>query len=238
VTNVSQPTLMLFPAPGATGRSPAVVVCPGGGYGGLVINREGVEIAQWLNSFGMTAIVLKYRVPNNQEGAFQDIERAVRLVRSHAEDWGIDPRRTGVIGFSAGGHLCARLSTNFETPAYSPIDALDALSCRPDFTILVYPAYLEKADHPYESNEHLGTLADELPIGPNIPPTFIVHSEDDPKFVGGSKLYHAALDSAHVPNEFALYPTGGHGYGLRSTGDAKAWPERCKAWLKGITKSL
>ena len=232
LSNVSVPTLTLFKAPGVTGPTPVVVVCPGGGYGGLVINREGTEIAAWLNSLGLTAVVLKYRVPQNQDGAFQDIERAVRLVRSHADDWSIDPKRTGVIGFSAGGHLCARLDSNFATAAYPPTDAVDTLSCRPDFAILVYPAYLEKADHPYESNEHLGVLADEIPIGPDIPPTFLVHSEDDPKFVGGTKLYHAALDSAHLANEFALYPTGGHGYGIRSTGEAKAWPEACKAWLQ------
>lgn len=221
ITNVSLPTLTVFRAAQRDTPAPAVVVCPGGGYGILAFNKEGTEVAAWLNTLGITAVVLKYRVPGNRDGAFQDIQRAVRVVRSHATDWGIDPARVGVLGFSAGGHLCARLSTDAAHVAYAALDAVDALPSRPDFAILVYPAYLQ----------HEGKVSPELPVSAQTPPTLIVHTEDDTGFVPGSKIYHAALDAAGVPNAFELFATGGHGYGLRCTKDAKVWPERTAAWL-------
>jgi acetyl esterase/lipase len=167
---------------------------------------------------------LKYRVPNNREGALQDIQRALRLARSHAAEWSIDPKRLGVIGFSAGGNLAAKASADFDPPAYAPIDGVDQLSCRPDFAILVYPAYLD-------SN---GKLAPDLNVTAKTSPTLIIHNEDDTKYVTGSKVYHAALDAAKVPNEFKLYATGGHGYGLHCTKDARAWPDDALKWLRGI----
>ena len=231
IRNVSHPILTIVkPSPPLAGPTPAFVICPGGGYGILAYDKEGTEIAAWLASLGVTGIILKYRVPGNPDGALQDIERAVRLVRVHATEWNVDPKKVGVIGFSAGGHLCARLSTNFATDAYPALDDTDKESCRPDAVVLVYPAYLEKT----QDKEHLGILAPGLPMSALIPPTLIVHNEDDPNFIAGSKLYHAALDEAGTPNEFALYPTGGHGYGLRCTKDAKDWPNRCKAWLEKI----
>lgn len=139
ITHVSRPMLTLYKAPEQAGKPvPAIIICPGGGYGSLAYNKEGSEIAEWLNSIGVTGVVLKYRVPDNRDGAFQDIQRAMRLLRTHAQAWNIDPARVGVIGFSAGGHLCVRLSTQFNEAAYAPIDAADQLSCRPDFTLLVY----------------------------------------------------------------------------------------------------
>jgi acetyl esterase/lipase len=220
ITHVSRPTLTLFPA--SKKDSPAIIVCPGGGYSYVVHDKEGTEIAAWLNSAGVGALVLKYRVPNNRDGALQDIQRALSLARAHAAEWNIDPKRLGVIGFSAGGHLAAKASTQFDARTYPAIDAVDRQSCRPDFALLVYPAYLDKD----------GKVAPDLNLKANIPPTLIIHTEDDKNYVGGSKVYHAALDEAKVPNEFRLYPTGGHGYGLRATRDARAWPQAALEWLQ------
>ena len=224
LTNVSEPDLTVFRAPSATASTPAVIICPGGGYQILAINKEGSEIAAWLNTLGITGVVLKYRVPNNRDGALQDIQRAVRLVRARQKEWNIDATRVGVMGFSAGGNLCARLSTTCGTASYPAIDDTDQLDDRPDFVVLVYPAYLGDK----------GRLAQNLTISTKIPPSFITQAEDDKNYVPGTKLYVEALAAAKVTHEFALYPTGGHGYGLHSAMDAKAWPDRCAAWLKTI----
>lgn len=225
ITNVSRPTLSIFPAPGNNESAPAMIVCPGGGYNYVVIDKEGTEIAAWLNSNGITALVLKYRTPNNRVGAFQDIQRAVSLTRAHAAGWKIDPKRLGVIGFSAGGHLSAKASTLFDQRSYPVVDEIDQLSYRPDCAVLVYPAYLD---------DRKGGLSPDLNLKANVPPTLLIHNEDDEKFILGSKLYNAALDEAKLPHEFVLYPTGGHGYGLHCTKDAKAWPDAAAQWLKKI----
>jgi len=225
ITNISHPTLTVFPAPKKDAPAPAMIVCPGGGYSYVVYDKEGTEIAAWLNSAGITALVLKYRTPHNRDGALQDIQRALSLVRAHSSEWNIDPKRLGVIGFSAGGNLSAKASTHFDERTYPAIDEIDQQSCRPDFAVLVYPAYLDDKE---------GHVASDLNLKAKIPPTLIVHTEDDKTFVPGSKLYHAALDEAKVPNEFLLYPTGGHGYGLRCTKDAKAWPQAALEWLHKI----
>jgi len=217
------PTLTPFMATNGTGA--AMIICPGGGYNYVVIDKEGTEIAAWLNSNGISAAVLKYRVPHNRNGAFQDVQRSLSVVRAHAAEWNIDPKRIGIIGFSAGGNLAAKASTSFDQRAYSVIDAVDQQSCRPDFAVLVYPAYLDDRN---------GHISPDLNLQADIPPTLIVHSEDDKTFAPGSKLYDAALTSAKIPHKFLLYPTGGHGYGLRCTKDAKAWPEAAVAWLRGI----
>jgi acetyl esterase/lipase len=222
LTDVNEPTLAVFKAPATDKPTPAVIVCPGGGYGILAYNKEGTEVAAWLNTIGITGIVLKYRVPGNQDGAFQDIQRAIRLVRQNAADWNIAPQHVGVMGFSAGGHLSARLSTNHGQPTYSPLDAADEKPLRPDFAILVYPAYLAQGS---------GKLSDGLPVNDKTPPTFIVHTEDDKSFITGSKRYHDALKAAQVTNEFFLCATGGHGYGLRSNKEVGEWPKKCQAWL-------
>ena len=222
ITNVSRPTVALFPAPKKERPAPAMIVCPGGGYGYVVIDKEGSEIAAWLNAHGISALVLKYRNPNNRAGALQDVQRALSLARARASEWNLDPRRIGVIGFSAGGHLAARASTQFGERAYPALDAVDQQSCRPDFAVLVYPAYLDGKN---------GHVTSDLNLKAQIPPTLIVHSEDDKTFAPGSKLYDAALTEAKLPHEFKLYPTGGHGYGLHCMLDARAWPDDAMAWL-------
>ena len=224
LTNVSRPTLTVFPAPQRDTPSPAVIVCPGGGYNYVVHDKEGTEVAAWLNRAGISALVLKYRVPRNRDGALQDLQRALSLTRARAADWNIDPKRLGILGFSAGGNLSAKASTRFDQRTYPRVDAVDEQSCRPDFAVLVYPAYLEQDGH----------VAPDLDLRANIPPTLIVHSEDDAKYVAGSKVYQAALDEAKVPNAFLLYQSGGHGYGLRCTGDARAWPKAALEWLHEI----
>lgn len=226
ITNVSRPTLTLFPAAPRDGRpAPAVIVCPGGGYSYVVVDKEGSEIAAWLNQNGFSALVLKYRTPNNRSGALQDLQRALSLTRARAAEWGVDPARLGVIGFSAGGHLAARAGCQADNRGYPACDAADRESCRPDFSLLIYPAYLDdKAGHCAPDVQPLSTQ----------PPTFIAHSEDDKSFVTGSKLYQAALTAAKVPHEFKLYPTGGHGYGLHCDRDAKSWPDEALTWLKKI----
>jgi acetyl esterase/lipase len=224
ITNVSRPTLSLFLAPQKGGRAPAMIVCPGGGYTYVSFDKEGTEIATWLNANGFTALVLKYRVPNNREGALQDLQRALSLVRTHAAEWNIDRKRLGVIGFSAGGNLGAKASTRFAERTYRTIDGVDRESCRPDFVVLVYPAYLDKD----------GKVAPDLNLKAKIPPTLIISTEDDKNYVAGCKLYHAALDTAKVPNAFLLYANGGHGYGLRSDKEVRVWPQAALDWLHKV----
>jgi acetyl esterase/lipase len=226
ITNVSKPTLSLFAARRADGKAaPAAIVCPGGGYSYCVMDKEGSEIAAWLNKHGISALVLKYRTPNNREGAFQDVQRALSLTRAKAAEWKIDPKRLGVIGFSAGGNLAAKASAPVVERAYPVVDDIDQQSCRADFAILVYPAYLDGKD---------GQVATDLQVSSNIPPTLIIHSEDDKRHVTGSQVYHEALKAAKIAHEFKLYPTGGHGYGLRCEREAKAWPDDALKWLEGI----
>lgn len=226
ITNVSNPTLTLFQAKRPDDSpAPTIIVCPGGGYGYCVMDKEGSEIAAWLNNHGITALVLKYRTPNNREGAFQDVQRAISVTRSKAAEWNVDSKRIGVIGFSAGGNLAAKASAPVESRGYSAIDAIDQQSCRPDFAILVYPAYLD---------DKSGAVAADLNLKASIPPTLIIHSEDDKRHVTGSKIYHEALNAAKIAHEFKLYPTGGHGYGLHCERDAKAWPEDALKWLESI----
>ena len=222
ITDINEPVITVFEAPDANKSTPAVIICPGGGYQILGYDKEGTEIAAWLNSIGITGVVLKYRVPNNMDGAFQDSQRAIRLVRHNAANWKIAPNKIGVIGFSAGGHLCARLSNNYEISTYAKLDAADDEKIRPDFAILIYPAYLSQVP---------GKLSGAVTVSARTPPTFMVHTEDDKMFIAGSKLYHAALEEAKVPNEFFLCAEGGHGYGLRSKKEVNSWPKKCQAWL-------
>ena len=224
ITNVSRPTLTLFPAPRKDGvPAPAMIIFPGGAYSYTVIDKEGSEIAAWLNTKGISALVLKYRTPDNREGALQDAQRAISLTRSRAEAWGVDPKRIGIMGFSAGGHLAARASTVFGAHTYPALDPVDQSGCRPDFAVLVYPAYLDDRN---------GGVSPDLNLKASIPPTLIIHSEDDTTHVTGSRIYHAALEAAKITHEFKLYPTGGHGYGLHCEREAKAWPEDTLKWLQ------
>jgi acetyl esterase/lipase len=208
LTDVSRPTMSFYPATKADAPSPVMIVCPGGAYSYLVIDKEGTEIAGWLNDHGISALLLKYRTPHNRDGALQDAQRAISLARTNAVEWKIDPKRIGIIGFSAGGNLAAKASNRFDQRTYSPVDAVDEQNCRPDFAILMYPAYLD---------DKMGHLATDLNLKSNIPPTLIIHNDDDKTYIAGSKLYDAALNDARVPHEFVLYATGGHGYGLHCT---------------------
>ena len=229
ITEVSIPSMTVYQACSGKGRAPAVLVCPGGGYSILAMNLEGTEIAVWLNVQGITAVVLKYRVPNNRKGAFEDVQRAMGIIRGRAEEFNIDSERLGVIGFSAGGNLSAKLSTNFAQRSYKPIDKMDEFSCRPDFAMLVYP-YLVGED---------GKLADEIKVTSATPRTILIHAQDDWIKPESSILYFLALKEAKVPAELHVFPTGGHGYGLRPTEHAvSGWPELCNSWLgkMGIVK--
>lgn len=233
--NVSTPTITFY-APHALGGSasaPAVVVFPGGGYRILAIDLEGTEVCDWLNSAGIACVLLKYRVPETgpypkSAAALQDAQRAVGLVRAHAAEWKIDPNRIGVLGFSAGAHLAAALSTHFDQRLYDPNDAVDKLSCRPDFAVVIYPGYLALPDKNFAANPEINPTA-------NTPPTFILQAEDDPVHVENATVYFLTLKNAKVPAELHIYAQGGHGYGLRRTElPVTTWPASVETWLRTI----
>ncbi len=231
--NVSKPTLTVYPAPRDKDTGAAVVVCPGGGYHILAMDLEGTEVCEWLNSIGVTGVLLKYRVPARKGGErhaapLQDVQRALGVVRSRAREWNIESDRIGVLGFSAGGHLAAAASTHYEQRTYTPVDAADQLSCRPDFSVLVYPAYLTRKDAG-------DTISPELNITAKTPPTFLIQTEDDSVRVENSLYFYLALKKAQVPAELHVYPTGGHGYGLRPTEKAVTqWPSLAREWMRGL----
>jgi len=219
ITNVSEPTITIYKTAATQKPTSAVILCPGGGYSILAM---GPDMPAWLNSLGITVAVLKYRVPNNMDGAFQDIQRAIRLVRNNAPKWNISPQRIGVMGISAGGHLCARLSTNYDKATYPKLDNVDDEALRPAFAVLLIPAYLSQVP---------GKLSGKLPVNANTPPTFTLHADDDKSFVRGTKLYHAALAAAKVENEFFNPATGGHKCPLKSTAEIGQWTKKCQEWL-------
>ena len=243
VRNVSRPTMTVYSPSGRNSRA-AVIVFPGGGYEVLAIDLEGSEVCDWLTSAGVTCIVLKYRVPNSGPhwadacrcemtpavpAALQDAQRTVRLVRARATALHIDPHKIGVLGFSAGGHLVADVSTNFDRRAYPRVDEADLQSARPDFAVAVYPG-------------HLDVASTDLRLNPNIrvtratPPTFLVQAEDDNvDGVRQSLTYYVALLRAGVPAEMHLYARGGHAFGLRRTTlPITRWPELVETWLRTI----
>ena len=230
--NVSTPTLTLYKATG-NNTGAAVVVFPGGGYNILAIDLEGTEVCDWLTAAGINCVLLKYRVPGTgpypkSPAALQDAQRALGLVRQHAAEWGIDPKRIGVLGFSAGAHLAAALSTHYDKRLYDSIDAADQLSCRPDFAVIVYPGYLALADKNFAPNADINPTA-------QTPPTFIVQAEDDPVHVENAVVYFLALKNAKVPAELHIYAQGGHGYGLRRTAlPVTTWPQAVEVWLHTI----
>jgi acetyl esterase/lipase len=233
VTNVTRPTLMVFrPAPDKdTGA--AVVIAPGGGYHILAWDLEGEEVAAWLNSLGVTGIVLKYRVPRRPgtpadaapPQAEMDAQRALSLVRGKGGEWGLDTKRIGLLGFSAGGHLAAWAATNFDRRAYDAIDDVDRVSCRPDFLVLVYPAYL--------LGKGKDDLAPDIRVGRETPPAFLAHAADDPVPARNSVAMYQALRKSGVSAEVHVYASGGHGFGLRpGEKPCSTWPQRCAEWMK------
>jgi acetyl esterase/lipase len=231
--NVSNPTITLYRPVAAKNTGAAVIVFPGGGYHILALDLEGTEICDWLNSIGVTAVLLKYRVPVRKDlprylPPLQDAQRAMGMVRERAAEWGIDPARVGVIGFSAGGHLAAALSNNFENRVYQPSDGADRMNARPDFAMLIYPAYLTV-------KEEGDKIAPELRVSTKTPPTFLVQTEDDGVRVESSLFYYLALKNANVPAEMHLFSAGGHGYGLRTTDKVvTGWPSRAEEWLRSM----
>jgi acetyl esterase/lipase len=231
--NVSVPTITYYAPKHAKGPAPAIVVFPGGGYHILAMDLEGTEVCDWLNEAGLACVLLKYRVPDSgpfpkSSAALQDAQRAVGLVRQHASDWGIDPKKVGVLGFSAGGHLVAALSTHFDKRLYDRVDGADDLSCRPDFAVVIYPGYLALADKNMAPNPDIEPTA-------QTPPTFLVQAEDDPVHVENATTYFLQLKKAKVPAELHIYSEGGHGYGLRRTTlPVTTWPDTMEIWLHTI----
>lgn len=229
--NVSRPTITIYSPDPAKNTGAAVLVCPGGGYYILAIDLEGTEICEWLNSIGVTAVLLKYRVPARPSlppyvPPLQDAQRALGLIRHQAKDLGIDPHRIGVLGFSAGGHLAAMLGNHHAVRTYPAVDAADQVSCRPDFVVLVYPGYLALEEKKFALNPDL-QVSEKM-----TPPTFLAMAEDDPVHVENALVYYSALKQAKIPAEMHLYPAGGHGYGLRRTADTvTTWPDRVVDWM-------
>ena len=228
--NVSEATVTVYRPAQETETGTAVLVFPGGGYQILAMDLEGTEICHWLNSLGVTAVLVKYRVPQPLKTRYaeplEDAERAMSVVRAHSADWHIRPDRIGVLGFSAGGHLAAVLSQQHARKTYPQVDQGDTGSVRPAFAILIYPAYLSVRDEGIE-------LAPEAAVQPGAPPTFLVQAENDHKFVEGTLLYYRALERANVPAEMHLFAQGGHGYGLRQTElPVTRWPQLAAEWLR------
>lgn len=244
VEQVSRPTMTVY-SPKGNNTGVAMVVFPGGGYSVLAIDLEGTEVCDWLTSRGITCVLLKYRVPDSGPAyhddckcnihpkaptALEDAQRTVGLVRFHATEWHIDPHNIGVLGFSAGGHLVANISTHFAQRAYVPVDAADNVSCRPDFAVAIYPGHmLENTTKEFELNP-------EIPVTANTSPTFLLQAEDDNvDGVKQSLVYYIALKKAEVPVEMHLYAQGGHAFGLRRTKlPITGWPPLVETWLGTI----
>jgi acetyl esterase/lipase len=243
VSNVTRPTITVYSPKGQNTRA-AVVVFPGGGFEGLAIDLEGTEVCDWLTSEGITCVLLKYRVPSLPYDwhckcrpndlaistlPLEDAQRTVGLLRFHAREWQIDPRKIGVLGFSAGGYLVAEISTKFSQRLYKAVDAADRESCRPDFAVAVYPGHLRVGEHAYKLNPNVA-------VAQRTPPTFLVQAEDDNvDGVNQSVAYYIALKDAGVPVEMHLYAQGGHAFGLRHTKQPiTEWPQLVERWLGTI----
>lgn len=235
VDSVSRPTMTVY-SPAGANTGAAVVVFPGGGYNVLAIDLEGTEACDWLTSKGITCVLLKYRVPCAKTGpyrdcltALQDAQRTVGLVRAQAARWRVDPHKIGVLGFSAGGHMVAAISTHFEKRLYATVDAADGESCRPDFAVALYPGHLAVPERNFALNP-------DIRVTSRTPPTLLVQAEDDPVDpVENSLVYHAALRKAGVLAEMHLYVKGGHAFGLRRTQmPITEWPAVVEQWLATI----
>lgn len=222
-SEVTDPALEIWLADKKSSTGAAVVICPGGGYARLAYDKEGTEIAAWLNRNGISAFVLSYRVPNKKSGALMDAQRAIRIVRSNAQKWNINPGRIGIMGFSAGADVSARASILGALKTYQPVDAADSTSCRPDFTLLIYPAYFDQGPN--------RSLTPDLKLSAETPPMFIFQSADD-GLANSSLVMAGALRDAKIPVELHLVPKGGHGYGMRpGNPGAETWPGLAEKWL-------
>jgi acetyl esterase/lipase len=235
VTNVTRPTLTVYRPDKEKDTGVAMVICPGGGYHALYWDIHGTEVAEWLRSIGITGIVLKYRCPRRPgeektepaPGPLLDAQRALSLVRSKADEWGIDSQKIGMVGFSAGGHLAGAAATQFDQRVYEPLDDIDKLSCRPDFAVMVYPGYLKLRDQEQ--------LAPRVRVPAHTPPILLVVAGDDQN-VGtpeGCALFYLALRRAGIPAELHAFVSGGHPFGVRKQGlPSDAWPQLCEDWLR------
>lgn len=250
-TEGDKPTLTIYPAPKEKTTGTAIVICPGGAYVNLAMDHEGQQIAQWLNSLGVAAFILKYRHRRSGAGyghpaPLQDAQRAVRMVRSRAKEWNIDSNRIGILGFSAGGHLASSAGTHFQKNYYEPKDSIDQFSCRPDFMILIYPviSLAEWYTHIGSKLNLLGKNPDqtlvedfsnERQVTSETPPTFLVHANDDKTVPPENSIFfYLALRKAKVPAEMHIYENGGHGFGLgREKSAPSSWPARCADWMQG-----
>ncbi len=246
-----RPTLTIYLPAKEKATGAAVVICPGGGYGHLAMDHEGHQIAQWLNSFGVAGFILQYRHRNSGAGyghpaPLQDAQRAIRIVRTRANEWNVDPDRIGILGFSAGGHLASCAGTHFQNRYSDARDSIDKVSCRPDFMVLIYPviSFTEWCTHKGSRRNLLGNdpakelvenLSNERQVTPNTPPTFLIHGNDDKGVPPeNSILFYLALRKAKVPAEMHIYESGRHGFGLgKDYGAVSSWPVRCADWMRG-----
>jgi acetyl esterase/lipase len=236
LTNVTRPTLTVYRPEKDKDTGTAMLICPGGGYHNLGWDVEGEEVAAWLNSIGVTGIILKYRCPRRPGdvkgepplGPVKDAQRAVSLVRSKANEWGIDPKRIGMIGFSAGGHLVGATATNFGKRTYEPIDDIDKISCRPDFGIMLYSGYFKVKVKDKEE------LSPTIRVEAGTPPLFLVHASDDRiSEVDHSVTMYRAMQRAGVSAELHVYATGGHGFAVRKVDHpCSTWTRSCIDWLR------
>jgi acetyl esterase/lipase len=224
VTDIDTPSMRYFPASGNSQPTPALILCPGGGYKYLVVSKMD-EIAKWLNGHGISAFVLKYRTPKKRMEAFSDLQRAIRIVRSRASEWNVDPNRIGVMGSSAGGHLAARASTGFDIKTYQAVDGIDSVSCRTDFTVLLYPAYMNKGE----------VLNQEFTVSRKLAPTLIISAQNDKNHFKGSAVYAKALNDCGASIRVHFFKSGGHGFGLRpKIYPLSTWPDLCLQWFRDM----
>ena len=231
IADVSEPTITFYPAPMGNNTRVTIIINPGGGYNVLAYDLEGTEVCEKFNSYGINCVLLKYRVPRRKglpkhAAPLQDLQRAIAYTRAHAEDWNMDQNKIGVLGFSAGAHTAAMASNSFTELTYPRVDSFDEMSVRPDFAMLIYPAYLDGENF---------SVVPELEVTKETSPTFLVQTQDDYKLVNSSLFYYYALKEAKASVTMHLYPTGYHGYGVRATGHlVNEWPDRALSWLKAI----
>ncbi len=257
VKNIQDPTITIYLPEKGKASGAAVVIFPGGGYRLLAIKHEGHDVAKWFNEFGVAGIVVKNRLPTSDniteksKVAMTDAQRAVRMVRYYAKDWGIDPDKIGIMGFSAGGHLASTVGTHFDYGISDSEDLIQKISCRPDFMILMYPVINMTAEFKHSgsmknllgenpSEEQKIHFSNEMQVTKDTPPTILIHSTDDTGVpVANSIVFYEALVENEVPAELHIYNSGAHGYGLgRKDGTShNNWPEACKAWMSDMILS-
>jgi acetyl esterase/lipase len=249
VKNVSAPTLTVYLPAAESATGAAIIICPGGGYGHLAIDKEGHDVARWLAGQGVAGLVLKYRLPSgNKTVPLIDAQRAIRIARAESANWGLKTDRIGIMGFSAGGHLAATAATQFAEPSTGIGDTIDSQPCRPDFAMLIYPVVSMQNGIGHggsrrnllgssPTQEEIGAYSADERVTAKTPPSFLVQTHDDGVKIANSMRFQAACKAAGVPVEAAFYDKGGHGYGIRkSSAPVSAWPKRAELWLASLLK--